>query len=1345
MRNTRRLRALTMAAASAAMVGSLLQATPASASTSPSASPGSPSSSSSALDKTLGDGWQKSSDRAVTLSSDTDGVHLLVADSRTGYAWKDAAVLAEPGSQADLWIGNECVIDRSHVAVAYAPRTFTNREELMERGAFTAVVDLGSGHVTKLPFTASLAYFSPSCDPALHRATFTALQDDRTRLVTVDAKGRSTGATVAAGEVTSAVPVKDGVVAGLGTHLVHIGPSGAVRDLAATTGTPYEIHADDQGRVAFLDHTATTSRARVLDAGQVSTVASGKLGALGLGQGGGRKIFLTGAAGTAGATSATATTTQRDTHGLTRLDAAPDTTISSDGRLAVTAVLSPGVRAGLTRISDAGKGFTGNRSATTATGDDAEQATTVTATATATGEQLTGTAQSSAPADGSGKALSPALGIPAEQSGDGASTMDLTSTGTVSHDTVDTDRWCSVARNDTGTQALQPTPNQVEWAVDMAVRNDLSAGYLTQGGWRTQTGLGTIDPQSLFPLPPLTGGGRIPAQVLLGVLAQESNLWQAESGVVPGQTGNPLASTNGFYGHVADADDPLAYWEINWDKSDCGYGVGQITDGMRMAGHEKTDETALDPDIQRAVALDYTVNVAASARILAQKWNEIHESGQTITVNNDSASAIENWFAALWDYNSGLNTVAQSSANDGHWGLGWYNNPANPIYDPDRQPFMDTSVDPDANHDAAHPQDWPYEEKVLGWAAWSIDTGYSYDTSGNQDREGASGYNTAGFNPAWWTTADVRSLVKPPLSTFCGTSNDCDADDPPPCETQHIDGCDELHWWNAENATWKSDCADDCGHESLKYETLRSEPGRGYNLEYGTPVCTTDGLPSGSVVVTSVPDSTQTWGDCGAVSGDGGSFQFGFLADSDGHYEARGDLHQIGGGYDGHFWYAHTRSPDTGVSDDNQSSAWYDSADGSFVPDGAAAAQFRSTPIAADGVMAIDGDWKVGQHMDGWQRVWVHVPDTGMTAQQAIYTIHTGSGTTNRVINAHMRANTWISLGAVDFSGSDWQGVSLTDFAFGATADNTVAWDSVAFTALPGKPADTVVQLGDSYASGTGVGSYYPNTDTGPHLDSGEAKPATYDACLRSKDSWMRRTVLPDTSTSVGAREDAFDTSMDFHSVACSGATTEHADSDGQFGEIPQLYSGFLTSDTTLVTMTIGGDDAHFTKILTDCFLTGCPDDTTVQGYLSTAAANDQAFLAQVHTAAPNARIVLLGYPLLFDPSLTCTSIFTEQQMELLHDWGADLNADEQAAVAQSADATNGEAVFWAPDSEFDGHLLCDSDEALHGFTEAPSDDIASDPNWSATSPSSMESYHPNGEGAQLYAAALEHVLANIT
>ncbi|MFJ6833469.1 hypothetical protein [Streptomyces sp. NPDC091209] len=111
------------------------------------------------------------------------------------------------------------------------------------------------------------------------------------------------------------------------------------------------------------------------------------------------------------------------------------------------------------------------------------------------------------------------------------------------------------------------------------------------------------------------------------------------------------------------------------------------------------------------------------------------------------------------------------------------------------------------------------------------------------------------------------------------------------------------------NATWKNCAAqtNPCGNESIKYATLRTEPGRGYRLQSGTPVCSTTGLPSNALIVHSIPDNTNTYSDCGTTGTDAGSFQFAFNPDPNatgpglGQYDAKADLHQIGGGYDGHF------------------------------------------------------------------------------------------------------------------------------------------------------------------------------------------------------------------------------------------------------------------------------------------------------------------------------------------------------------------------------------------------------------------------------------------------------------
>ncbi|MFE7353852.1 hypothetical protein ACFU8Q_11780 [Streptomyces sp. NPDC057543] len=1253
-------------------------------------------------DAVLGKGWKKSADRAVTAAADTDGLNILVADSTTAYEWKTAAILAEPGMPADSWIGNQCVMDRTHVAAVYAPRTATNHPDMMLGGAFTAIVNTETGEVKKLPFTASLAYFDPSCNPDTRTATFTSFRDNKSRLVTVNTAGESVANTVVTGQVTSAVPVADGAIAARGPHLVHINSSGKVKNLADTENVPFEIRIPAKGKVVYLDRTKESVRAQFRDgSGRPTTMASGKLGDLALKQAGTRQVFLSGDPEGAVDTEGT---------GVTALEASPEADVSSHGRLAVNPVVSPSIRTGLARIKDAGGG--GPRGALPTSGDGSAQPPltgeaeplTVTSTAMATGKKVT----QSVLETGSrlGKAtLSPAL--PADKAG--ARTQLRTAAAADPNNPVDTDRWCSVPRNDVNSLALQPTPNQVEWAVDMAVRGELRANWITQGGWRNQTGLQS-DPQGTFPKPALTGGGRIPANVLLGVLAQESNLWQSEAGVVPGQMGSPLAAVAGFYGHKGDTAGE--YWQINWDKSDCGYGVGQVTDGMRLAGHEKPGETSLAPNVQRAVALDYTVNIAASMYILADKWNELHLANQLLTVNNDDASKVENWFAALWNYNLGFNPRSEEQTN-GNWGLGWYNNPANPLYPAGRDPFLDADVDPEHwPEDAAHPQEWPYQEKVMGWAAWSIDAGYSYATSGRQDWEGEDGYDSAGFRPAWWISKADRTAVKPPLDAFCNERNKCNAAAPPDCPDA---ACYTQYWWNAGNVTWK-DCSDSCGNENIKYATLRAEPGRGYRLQYGTPECEKTGLPSGALVIDDVPASTETYSDCGTTSSNG-SFQFEFNADLYGLYEAKGDLHQIGGGYGGHFWYAHTRD---------------------------------SAHLGGPGErMTVTGTWTLGKSLDQWARVFVHLPDTGAHTQQAHYRIDLGNGTTrDRYINTRYRKNTWVSLGTYRFQGTPK--VVLDNTADDGTADVDVAWDAVAFQPLSAKPKDMIVIMGDSYTSGEGAGDYATNSN----LHNG--KP-TWNACRRSANSWSRKATLPGAVTTIGEMITSHSAALDLQDVSCSGARTwqmtsvnpqkdgnDHWGYDGNFHEKTQVDSGVLSRDTTLVAMTVGGNDAFFPQVMEMCAMTGCPSDDDVRGDIDKAMVKVEDVLREVHGEASNAKILLMGYPQLFNQdSLTCVSGVGGVGMDRLNDHARYME-DKQRALATKLKQEGLPVSFESPDTDFAGKRACDDPEGINKIVKAPVGDgdfrCEVGGSWCV----SRESYHPNGLGTALYAAAFRRAVSGL-
>ncbi|MGW1507283.1 hypothetical protein ACWCQW_54625 [Streptomyces mirabilis] len=228
------------------------------------------------------------------------------------------------------------------------------------------------------------------------------------------------------------------------------------------------------------------------------------------------------------------------------------------------------------------------------------------------------------------------------------------------------------------------------------------------------------------------------------------------------------------------------------------------------------------------------------------------------------------------------------------------------------------------------------------------------------------------------------------------------------------------------------------------------------------------------------------WSSCGK-SYSSGTLKFAFNANPAttgpglGPYEAKGDLHQVGGGYQGHYWYSHTRDdPHLG---------------------------------SAGGAMPIKGTWTLNQNLD-WARVLVYLPDTGAQTRQATYTVGGSDSTSlNRVVLE--RAGGWVSIGSFHFTGTPT--VSLSNSTLDGTGDEDVAWDAVAFQPLTGKPANSIVAMGDSYASGEvanapGGTDFFPETD---HMDNVNSQ--SIDKCHRSKLAWSRQATLPGSSMSIGA------------------------------------------------------------------------------------------------------------------------------------------------------------------------------------------------------------------------------------
>jgi lysophospholipase L1-like esterase len=258
--------------------------------------------------------------------------------------------------------------------------------------------------------------------------------------------------------------------------------------------------------------------------------------------------------------------------------------------------------------------------------------------------------------------------------------------------------------------------------------------------------------------------------------------------------------------------------------------------------------------------------------------------------------------------------------------------------------------------------------------------------------------------------------------------------------------------------------------------------------------------------------------------------------------------------------------------------------------------------------------------------------------------------------------------------------VLITLFAAAAAVGVAVSPASADPVAAAGK----YVALGDSYASGTGAGSYG---------DSG--------SCKRSANSY------PQLWANANAPS-----AFDF--VACSGAVT---------GDVLANQVGAITADTSLVTISIGGNDAGFADVMTDCNL-GSDDScvarnqeaqdfgrTTLPGLLD-------GVYTEIRNRAPSAQVVVLGYPHIYQLGGSCSVGLSETKRGAING-SADVLAEVIAGRASAFGFT-----FVDGRSAFAGHEICSGDWWLNSIT------------WPID-----ESYHPNAAGhSGGYYAALSAV-----
>ena len=231
--------------------------------------------------------------------------------------------------------------------------------------------------------------------------------------------------------------------------------------------------------------------------------------------------------------------------------------------------------------------------------------------------------------------------------------------------------------------------------------------------------------------------------------------------------------------------------------------------------------------------------------------------------------------------------------------------------------------------------------------------------------------------------------------------------------------------------------------------------------------------------------------------------------------------------------------------------------------------------------------------------------------------------------------------------------------AIGATAPVLGLAAAITGAGIPAHAATAVhyAALGDSYSSGVGAGG-------------------TSGSCAQSPNAYPALWAKANSPAS-------------FTFAACSGAKTSDVISS-------QLSS--LSASTTLVSITIGGNDAGFSSIMETCVLkstSSCESavasgeqfvNSTLPGQLNTT-------LADIRAHAPNAKIVVLDYPDFYDLNAKlCLGLSSGDHQAL------DNGINALDSTLQAAAAANG-ATFADVRAQFSGHELCDGAGWLNSVT----------------------------------------------
>ncbi len=912
----------------------------------------------------------RSADVALDGFGDSSGYHVQVASEKAGFAWDQVAVLKPAGLDDRSWTGYQCLSgDGRFAAVAVLPISAVNRTAARDHGAFAYAVDLASGKVTALADGVALQYHSPGCgrdDTAVFTVSLGA-NEERTEAVTVDlAAGKVVGTSKIDGQVTSLVPAESGLVGIRGGDLVQVDAQGKAARLAATAGTGYQVRASADGGVDLVVLPAeTTAPARVVHerAGKLTELARGDRANLHAFAGRAGHTVITGAAEVSQADGRVVVDASALPHGAG--------TASLDGDAVIdTAADTPAILSARTRKLVSRPHATSGGNSTRALSSFVPE----------------GVAQDLHTQSAAGAPQPKGDATPLKAGAARATT------------TAQTPK-CAVPRLAENRQVMQPSPAQIDWASQLAEQNLLTAanGKSRPAGF-ANLGLAAYAPNDNFPKislshPASDGWDSVPRSVFDAIMAQESNWNQASWHALPGMAADPLIAD--YYGAGGDIT------SINYAGADCGYGVGQATTGMDAASTGQI----LSVNGQTKVAVDYQENIAYALQILQTTWNKLYAAG--IIANDGSPRYLENWYFAAWAYNSGIQPRDASFGNttgcipgptctgpDGTWGLGWANNPQNPVYPPTRAPYLKLTY-----ADAAHPGSWPYQERIMGWMASPL----------------LRGGHQAYAKPSYHGGSTWVQL--PGFSTFCTPAGN-------KCQPGTVNGdagactlADYECWWHTP-VTWIGGCAQTCA--TSDYTASGAEP----PVSTPYPVsCQADyGKLAGGTGQAIIVDEAQSYPDLnlqgcsGPNWSQGGTFSYTYGKNAAGDPIGAIDTHQLGAGLGGHILFTHTE----------------DGTNPSLINTG------TWTPNLPSGAQNY--------------KIKLHIPAIGATSSNVVYKIYPGGGVApwQYRVNQNWQSEQWVTIATVAMQpGGSVQLTNQSPTTGGTNAIDysnfDVAFDAVAF------------------------------------------------------------------------------------------------------------------------------------------------------------------------------------------------------------------------------------------------------------------------------------------------------------